>query len=46
MTTRSQKRKAVPKLVSGNFEPSLVENAQPENLIAGPSKTLRFEPEN
>ena len=45
MTTRSKKRKAVAELVSGEFEASLAENNQPENLIAGPSKSPRVEPE-
>ena len=46
MTTRSQKRKAVAELVSGEFEASVAENNSSENLVAGPSKTLRVEPEN
>ena len=46
MTTRSQKRKAVAELVSGEFEVSIAENSLPGNLVAGPSKTLRIEPEN
>ena len=46
MTTRSQKRTAVAELVSGEFEASVAENSQSKNLIAGPSKTLRVEPEN
>ena len=46
MTIRSQKRKAVAELVSEEFEASVAENIQSENLIAGPSKTLRVEPEN
>ena len=46
MTTRSQKKKAVAELVSGEFEASVAENSQSEILIAGPSKTLRVEPEN
>ena len=45
MTTRSQKRKAVAELVSGEFESSVAENNS-ENLVAGPSKTLRVESEN
>ena len=44
MRTRSQKRKA--ELVSGEFETSTAENDQPENLIAGPSKSPRVQPEN
>ena len=46
MTTRSQTRKAVAELVSGELEASVVENDLSEKLVAGPSKTLRFEPEN
>ena len=46
MTTRSQKRKAVAELISGECEAFLVENNQSENLIAGHSKNLRVEPEN
>ena len=46
MTTRSQKRKAVAELVSGDFEASIAENTPSENLIAGPSKIPRVEPEN
>ena len=46
MTTRSQKRKTIAELVSGEFEASVAENNSSENLIAGPSKTLRIEPEN
>ena len=39
MTTRSQKKKAVAELVSGDFEDSLAENNPRESLIAGPSKS-------
>ena len=46
MTTKSQRRKSVPELVSGEIEASVAENCLPENLVAGPSKTLRVEPEN
>ena len=46
MTTRSQKRKAVAELVSGDFEVSVAENSPSENLIAGPSKVPRVEPES
>ena len=46
MTTRSQKRKAVAELVSGEFEAFVAENNSCETLAAGPSKTLRVEPEN
>ena len=45
MTIRCQKRKAVAELVSEEFEASVAENSQSDNLIAGPSKTLRVEPE-
>ena len=43
MTTRSQKRKAVAELVSGDFEASLAENNSTENLIASSSKNPRLE---
>ena len=46
MTTGSQNRRAVAELVSGDFEASVNENMPSEDLIAGPSKTLRSEPEN
>ena len=46
MTTRSQKRKAVAELISQDFETPVNENIPSEDLIAGPSKTLRIEPEN
>ena len=46
MTTRSQKRKAVAELVSGDFGTSIVENNSSENLIAGPSKVPRVALEN
>ena len=46
MTTRSQKRKTVAELVSGDFEASLAENNSSENLIASSSKNHRLEPEN
>ena len=46
MTTRSQKRKAVAELVSEEFEASVAENNSSEDLVAGPRKTLRVEPEN
>ena len=46
MTTRSQKRKAVAELVSGDFEASLAENNSTENLIASSSKNPRLELEN
>ena len=46
MTTRSQKRKAITELVSGEFETSLTENNLTENLVASCSKTTRIEPED
>ena len=46
MTTRSQKRKAVAELVSGDFETSVTENSPSENLVASSSKVPRIEPEN
>ena len=46
MTTRSQKRKAVAEIVSGEFEASVAENNHLENLIAGPSKSFRVQHEN
>ena len=46
MTTRSQKRNAVAELVSGDFETSIAENNPSENLVTGPSKVPRVEPEN
>ena len=46
MTTRSQKRKAVAELVSGDFEASVAENSASENLIASSSKFPRVKPEN
>ena len=46
MTTRSQKRKAIAELMSGDFEASLAENNSTENLIASSSKNPRLELEN
>ena len=46
MTTRSQKRKTAAELVSGDFEASIAENNTTENLVTGPSKNPRKEPEN
>ena len=46
MTTRSQKRKAVAELVSGDFETSITGNNSTENLIACSSKNPRLESEN
>ena len=45
MTTRSQKRKAVAELVSGDFETSVTENFPSEILVASSSKVPRIEPE-
>ena len=45
MTNRSQKRKAVAELVSGDFETSVTANAPSENL-ASSSKVPRIEPES
>ena len=44
-TTRSQKRKAVAELVSGEFEASISENNLSEGLVAGPSKSPKIQPE-
>ena len=46
MTTRSQKKKAVAELVSGDFEVSITENNLPENFVASSSKSPRIQPEN
>ena len=46
MTTRSQKRKAVAELVSGDFETSVAENSPSENVVASSSKVPRTEPES
>ena len=46
MTTRSQKRKAVAELVSGDFETSVTENFPPESLVASSSKIPRIDPES
>ena len=46
MTTRSQKRKAVAELVSGDFETPVVEDNLAENLVAGHSKNPRVETES
>ena len=45
MTTRSQKRKAVAELVSGESEVSTAEKNQTESYVAGPSKSLKFQSE-
>ena len=46
MTTRCQKRKAVAELISQDCETLVNDNIPSEDLIAGPSKTIRIEPEN
>ena len=46
MTTRSQKRKAIAELVSGEFETSTIENNLVEDPVVGPSKAPRTESEN
>ena len=46
MTTRSQKRKAVAKLASGEFETPTADNNQSVNVLPGPSKSPRIPPEN
>ena len=46
MTTRSQKRKAIAELASGDFEASLAENNSTEDLIPSSSKNPRLELEN
>ena len=43
MTTRRQKRKAVAELASGEFEASTSEITLVENLVAGPSKSPRYQ---
>ena len=46
MTTGGHKTKAVAELASEEFdETSLAENSQPENLVAGPSKSLKIQVE-
>ena len=45
MTTRSQKKKAVAELVSGDFETSVIENFPSETLVPSSSKVPRIEPE-
>ena len=46
MTIRSQKREAVAELAQGEFESSVAESNQPENLVADPSKLPRIQLEN
>ena len=46
MTTRSQTKRAVAELFSGNFETSIAENIPSQDLITSSSKTLRTETEN
>ena len=45
MTTRSQKRKAVAELASGDFEAATSENSLVEDLAAGPNKSPKNQPE-
>ena len=45
MTTRSQKRKALAELLSGDLEDSVAQNSQTENLVARPSKSLKKQAE-
>ena len=40
MTTRSQKRKAVAELVSGEFEASMAEKNQTESFVARPGMSI------
>ena len=44
MTTRSQTRKVVAELASGEFEASVAEISQPEIVVAGPANLLNFKP--
>ena len=46
MTTRSQKRKAVAELASVEFETPTAGINHAENLVAGPSKSPRVQPEH
>ena len=43
MSTRSQKRKDVAELVSGESEVSTAGNNQTESYVAGPSKSLKIQ---
>ena len=43
MTIRSQKRLAVPELVSGDIDASVADNSQTENLVPGPSKSPKIQ---
>ena len=45
MTTRSQKRESVAEFSSGEFEASTSENNLVDNLVAGPSKSPKIQPE-
>ena len=45
MTTRSQKRKAVAELASGEFEGSTAENNQTKSYVAGSSKSPKIQSE-
>ena len=46
MTTRSQRRKAAEELVSRDADTPITGDKSEENLIAGPSKSPRVQPEN
>ena len=45
MTTRSQKRKAVAELASGESEASVAGSSQRGNLVAGPSRSPKIQAE-
>ena len=45
ITTRSQRKKAVVELASGEFEASTAETNQIESYVPGPSKSLEFQSE-
>ena len=45
MTARSQKRKTLAELGSGEFEASSAENNQTENYVAGPCKSPKIKSE-
>ena len=46
MTTRTQKRKIIAELVSGDFEFFVPENSPSKNLVASSRKVPRVEPES
>ena len=45
VTTKSQNRKAVAELASGDFEASVSGNNRTESYVAGPSKSAKIPPE-